>query len=119
MNTSLECMPCFMKMAIREARLACPDNEAMHHEIVMAWGRKLSELDFSVPPPAIARHLADLIEKKTGAGDLYVNDKREANERVLSLLPDLKVLLSKERQREGGDPLALALELAIIGNYIF
>ncbi|MDC0335365.1 ARMT1-like domain-containing protein [Pseudodesulfovibrio sp.] len=118
MNTALECMPCFMKMALRDARLACPDDEAMHHEIVMAWSRQLGELDLSVPPPAIARHLADLIHSKTGCGDLYLEDKNQANARVLELLPGLKALIESERQKTNGDPLALALELAIIGNYI-
>lgn len=111
-------MPCFMKMAIREAQLACPDDVAMQHEIVMAWGGILSELDLNQPPPAIARRLADLVEEKTGAGDLYVDDKREANERVLQLLPGLREMIEREREAEAGDPLALAMELAIIGNYI-
>ncbi|MGL1862210.1 MAG: ARMT1-like domain-containing protein [Pseudodesulfovibrio sp.] len=118
MNTALECMPCFMKMALRDARLACPDDEAMHQEIVMAWGRMLGDLDLSVPPPDIARHLTDLIRSKTGCEDLYREDKLEANARVLELLPGLKVLLETERIKPDGDPLALALELAIIGNYI-
>lgn len=118
MNTALECMPCFMKMALREARLACPEDESMHHAIVMAWGRKLSELDLSAPPPAIARHLADLVRSMTGCGDLYLADKKKANARVLELLPELNIMLDAERSKADGDPLALALELAIIGNYI-
>ena len=77
MNTALECMPCFMKMALNEARLAAPDDEAKHHEIVMAWGKRLGELDFSVPPPEIARHLANLVREHTGCGDLYAEDKRK------------------------------------------
>lgn len=118
MNTALDCMPCFMKMAIREARLACPDDDDKQQQIVMAWGKTLGELNLDSPPPAIARHLANLVESMTGAGDLYVDDKREANERVLALLPDLRQTIDNERQRPKGDPLAIALELAIIGNYI-
>lgn len=118
MNTALECMPCFMKMALRDARLASPDDEAKHYAIIAAWGRKLGELDLSVPPPAIARCLLDIIESETGCGDLYAEDKRDSNERALQLLPKLKTMVAAERDRVGGDPLALAMELAIIGNYI-
>lgn len=118
MNTALECMPCFMNMALKEARLAAPGDEAMHQEIVMAWGGRLSQLDLSVSPPEIARHLAELVREKTGCGDLYFEDKEQSNARVLELLPGLKSLLEEERQKLDGDPLALALELAIVGNYI-
>lgn len=118
MNTALDCMPCFMKMVLREARLACPDNEALQSEIVMAWGQKMGNLNLQVPPPDIARHLAELIRAKTDCGDLYVQDKRQANDRVLQILPKFQKMLEDERAKEHGDPLALALELAIISNYI-
>ncbi|QJB57590.1 ARMT1-like domain-containing protein [Pseudodesulfovibrio sp. zrk46] len=118
MNTSLECMPCFMKMALREARLACPDDEAKHYEILVTWGRMLGELDLSSPPPAIARHLTEMIREQTECGDLYYDDKQAANVRVMELLPSLKQLVEAERAKPKGDPIALSLELAIIGNYI-
>nr|WP_321257404.1 ARMT1-like domain-containing protein [uncultured Pseudodesulfovibrio sp.] len=118
MDTALDCMPCFMKMAVREARLACPDDVVLQQEIVMEWGKTLSQLDLSDPPPAIARHLAELIRIKTGCGDLYRADKDEANRCVAALLPDLEVRIAQERATDGGDALALALEFAIIGNYI-
>jgi len=118
MDTALDCMPCFMKMAVREARLACPDDIALQHDIVMAWGKTLAELDLNDPPPAIARHLAELIRTKTGCGDLYREDKDEANRRVAALLPDLEARIAQEREAVDGDALALALEFAIIGNYI-
>ncbi|MEF2229969.1 MAG: ARMT1-like domain-containing protein [Pseudodesulfovibrio sp.] len=118
MNTSLECMPCFMKMALSDARLACPGDEAMHRAIVSAWGRRLGDLDLTQPPPAIARHLVELVESMTGCGDLYLDDKRESNERVLRLLPGLRDRVAEQRAHPDGDPLSLALELAVIGNYI-
>lgn len=116
MNTSLECMPCFMKMALREAQLACPGNEEMHQKVVAAWGGMLGKIDLSQSPPAIARYLSELIAELTGCGDLYVQDKHDSNLHVLEMLPSLRDRLSAER--ECGDPLALALEIAIIGNYI-
>jgi len=107
-----------MKMASREAWLACPDDEAMRYKIVAAWEQTLSELDLNQPPPVIARYLADLIESMTGCGDLYRDDKLQANARVLELFPKLKSMVESRRALQGGDSLALALELAIIGNFI-
>ena len=118
MNTSLDCVPCFMRMALGDARLACPGDEAMHYAIVTAWGRRLGELDLTQPPPAIARHLVDLVTDMTGCGDLYIDDKRESNERVLQLLPGLRRKVDASRAEGETDALALALELAVIGNYI-
>lgn len=118
MDTSLDCMPCFMRMAVNEARLACPDDPALQHVIVKRWGGELSRLDLDQPPPAIARHLADLVHGLTGCGDLYAEDKRAANAWVLSLLPELKARLAAEATAPDGDPLGLALEFSIIGNYI-
>ena len=106
-----------MKMAVNEVRLACPDNSALQHQIVKSWGAELSLLDFSQPPPAIARHLNKMVRRMTGCGDLYAEDKKEANAWVLSLLPELKERLAAETVSQG-DPLGLALEFAIIGNYI-
>jgi len=118
MNTSLDCIPCFMKMAIRDARLACPGDESMHQKIVAAWGKKLGELDLRQPPPDIAGHLADLIRSMTGCGDLYLEDKLQANAQVLELLPKLKLLVDNCRASKRCDSLSMALELAIIGNFI-
>ncbi|BCS87313.1 damage-control phosphatase ARMT1 family protein [Pseudodesulfovibrio sediminis] len=117
MDTALECMPCFMNMAVKESQLACPDDYALQLEIVTTWGGMLSTLDLTQPPPAIARHLADLIRSKTNCGDLYALDKHEANTQVQALFPVLEERLAKVRS-ENGDALALALELAIIGNFI-
>ena len=117
MYTSLDCIPCFMKMALREARLASPDDERLQHEIVIAWGRMLGDLDFTEPPPAVARHLNALVRTMSGCGDLYAEDKRRSNAEALALLPGLRQRIETSRQR-GEDPLKLALEIAIIGNFI-
>jgi hypothetical protein len=109
-------MPCFKRMAVREAEIACPDDPALREEIVARWEALLPRLDMDEPPPAIARRLAELVREISGCTDLYAEDKRAANAFVLGLLPSLKERV--EALRTSGDPLGLALELAIIGNYI-
>ncbi|EGB13837.1 protein of unknown function DUF89 [Pseudodesulfovibrio mercurii] len=116
MDTALECLPCFKRMAIREAKIACPDDPALREEIVARWEALLPRLDMDEPPPSLTRHLSDLVREISGCGDLYAADKAAANAFVLGLLPDLAARV--EAERGPGDPLRLALELAIIGNYI-
>jgi len=118
MDTALDCLPCFMRMVVKEARLACPDNPGLQRELALEWGATLGKLDLTQPPPAIAAILGKLIKSRTGCGDLYCDDKKEANKWVQSLIPELRTRLERERRTAEGDPLALALELAIIGNYI-
>jgi hypothetical protein len=103
-------------MAVREALIACPDDPVLREEIVTRWEALLPQLDMDEPPPAIARRLAQLVRDISGCTDLYARDKREANAFVLALLPSLEQRL--EDRRAIGDPLGLALELSIIGNYI-
>lgn len=118
MNTSLDCMPCFMKMVLRDARMACPGDEDMHQKIVMAWGRKLGELDLTQPPPELAAHLAALVRSMTGCGDLFEEDKKQTNTKVLAMLPGLRDAVIKQRDISDEAALGLALELSIIGNFI-
>lgn len=118
MNTSFDCMPCFVKMVHREAKLACPGNEDLQRKIVDAWHVRVQSLDLSCPPPAIARHLNILVREMSGCGDLYDADKQRANQHVLSMLPGLRRLISSKRLQGESCALAFALELSIIGNYI-
>jgi uncharacterized protein with ATP-grasp and redox domains len=123
MNTAIACLPCFERMARREALLALPGDEAGQRRIVAAWEQHIKALDLNVPPPVIARHLADtvagiVIESGGHPVDLYAEDKRQANAAALRQLPGLRARLGAEAARPAGDPLAMALELAVIGNYI-
>lgn len=106
-----------MKMVRREAQLACPGDTSMQQRVIDAWDKRLATLDLSVPPPAVARHLNSLVREMTGCGDLYADDKGQANARLLELLPGFRDLVAQAGSGTGAG-LALALELAIIGNYI-
>ena len=117
MNTATACLPCFRKMIRREAQLACPDDEVAQARIVGTWERRLPEFDLRVPPPVIARHLVDTVAAVSGSrADHYADDKRQANDAVLRLLPGLRNRIMTGHNP--GDLLALALELSVIGNYI-
>ncbi|MDD4953101.1 MAG: ARMT1-like domain-containing protein, partial [Desulfovibrionaceae bacterium] len=113
MQTSLDCVLCFMRQALTGARLAAPHDPKTHFRVLSAWAARLGGLDLSLSPPALAGELYDLIAEITGCGDLFEGEKRAANERVLELLPALRRTVAK-----AADPLAAALEVSIIGNFI-
>ncbi|WP_285905886.1 damage-control phosphatase ARMT1 family protein [Pseudodesulfovibrio pelocollis] len=123
MNTATACLECFERMAHREAQLALPYSEAGRRRVVEAWSARLAGLDLRVPPPVIFRHLVEtvagvVVEMGGQPFDHYAEDKRRDNETALRLLPALAARLDAEAARPGGDSLAMALELAIIGNSI-
>ncbi|MFH1915293.1 MAG: ARMT1-like domain-containing protein [Pseudomonadota bacterium] len=123
MNIATACLECFERMAQREAQLALPHSAAGRRRVVEAWSARLAGLDLRVPPPVIFRHLVDtvaevVVELGGQPFDHYAEGKRRDNEAALRLLPALAARVDAEASRPGGDPLATALELAIIGNYI-
>lgn len=113
MLTSIDCMPCFMRMAVAGARIAAPDRPDIHERIVRKWSAMLPELDFELCPPSVASMLNELVLTETGCGDVFAQDKVDSNRRVMEVLPDVKRLVDTSE-----NPLATALEAAIIGNYI-
>lgn len=102
-----------MKMAVKGARLAAPDDHAAHERVVRKWAAMLPDMDFSQSPPALARTLNRLICDETGCGDVFEEDKITSNREVMEVLPDVEKVVNASDH-----PLATALEAAIIGNYI-
>jgi hypothetical protein len=61
----------------------------------------------------LAGQLYHALAETSGIEDPYAESKREANERVLALLPKLRSIVDQSEDR-----LAAAMRLSIIGNYI-
>ncbi|MGE4298966.1 MAG: DUF89 domain-containing protein [Desulfovibrionaceae bacterium] len=113
MHTSLDCLPCFLRQALKAARVAAPDNGAAHEATVRAWAAYLAEADLTRPAPCLAGDLYPMATRLAGVDDPYAAHKHAANTRVLDLLPGLAGVVAASP-----DPLHAALALAIIGNYI-
>jgi uncharacterized protein with ATP-grasp and redox domains len=73
----------------------------------------LSEKNFNVPAPFLARDLHEIITKKTGIEDTFIEEKELGNRNALKLLPLVEDIISKSPQR-----LEAALRAAISGNII-
>ncbi|NDV21926.1 DUF89 domain-containing protein [Desulfovibrio sp. JC022] len=113
MRTHLDCLPCFLKMAIAGIRETCPGREDIHEKVVKHWALGFASADLSESPPSLAGRLFRETAEYVGEVDIFKTQKEEANQRVLELLPDVKA-----KVLGSADPLLAAMGVSIIGNYM-
>lgn len=112
MQTSPECLPCFLRQAGHVTRLTgCgPAREA---EILAAATQLVGSFDLTISPPENAVALYDLLARLTGNSDPFAALKQTSNRAALALLPRLRKIIAG-----AVDPLQTAARLAIAGNVI-
>ncbi|SDL11170.1 hypothetical protein SAMN05660337_2122 [Maridesulfovibrio ferrireducens] len=113
MRTQLDCLPCFLNMALTGIRKACPGQEDVHEAVIREWAKGFAEADLSESPPSLAGRLFRMTSKHIGDVDIYKVQKDEANKRVMELLPSIT-----ETVYGSADPLLAAMGVSIIGNYM-
>ncbi len=112
MHTAAACLPCFRRQLRHAASLAgaTPDQMAA----IIRDGEPLIEsFDRDLSPPENAVALYALIAGLSNNPDPFATLTAESNRGALSLLPQLRELLSRSP-----DPLATAARLGIAGNII-
>lgn len=112
METSIDCIPCFIRHALYAAR-AVTDDQSVHERVVKQVLARLNDLDMTAPPPLMGRTVHLLIQRETGNPDPYLQIKRETTKYALEFLPALEA-----RVQRAEDPFTSALKLAIAGNII-
>ncbi len=112
MNTSLDCIPCFVRQSLDAARIVTDDIE-LQKQILQEALRAASELDFSEPPPVVAQRIHRKLRAITGIDDPYRPVKDQFNRLAWELLPGLE-----EQVKTADDPLCVAARMAIAGNVI-
>jgi len=113
MHTRLDCLPCFMRQALNGARLTSPEDVGKQRDILSVVAKKISEMDTSHPPPSLAGDMYREITRISGSKDPFQAYKQKSNREALSLLPDLRTGMDREKDR-----LFFALRISIIGNYM-
>ena len=110
MKTYLECIPCFVKQALRAARLSSNDE----HEIKALMDRigcRIKDITLDQTPPEMGLIIYDEIHKITGIDGPYKKEKKAHIKEAKCLYPELK----KRLQLSDG-PLLMAVRIAIAGN---
>ena len=112
MKTTLECLACFVKQAVRAAKLST-DDPALQRRAVNEVLSRVRDLELDASPAKLSAVVYAAVRETTGAADPYAAVKRETNRRALQLLPDLR-----RRAESSADPLHAAVKLALAGNVI-
>jgi uncharacterized protein with ATP-grasp and redox domains len=112
MRTYHDCIPCFIKQA-REATEECGLDDQSAAGLMRRTLELVSKLDWSVPPPVIARDVQRLIREISRDPDPYLRRKITATEEALALLPGIERMIDSAEDR-----FLAAVKVAIAGNVI-
>ena len=112
MQTTLDCMPCFVRQALGAVRMVT-DAPGTQQGVLHGVLRWLSRVPLQQSPLVTAQRVHRLIRELACDGDPYLQAKRWSNELALGLYPRVE-----EMVRDSSEPLEMALRLAIAGNAI-
>jgi uncharacterized protein with ATP-grasp and redox domains len=112
MKLNLDCIPCFQRQALQAVRFIS-DDEKLHERVLREVAKKLLESNWDLTPPELAHQVHSIVRRITNEKDPYKEVKRESNDLVLKIYPELEEKVKKSR-----DPLRTAVRLAIAGNII-
>jgi uncharacterized protein with ATP-grasp and redox domains len=112
MKVNLDCIPCFQRQALQAVRFIS-DDEKLHERVLREVAKKLLDSNWDLTPPELAHQVHSIVRKITKEKDPYKKVKRESNNLVLKMYPELKEKVKKSRE-----PLRTAVRLAIAGNII-
>ena len=112
MQTSLECLVCFMQQALITGRLSSGDT-SVQRKVVNEVGRLVSDLDMSLSPPENAVLVYRLIAAITNENDPFAAAKKKSTELVLGIRDEVR-----RRIETADNQLYTAVQFAIASNII-
>jgi uncharacterized protein with ATP-grasp and redox domains len=112
MQTSAECIPCFLRQTAEALELGGVPLE--RHEMVLRRVLEmLSKADWSASPPEISQALHRIIRKESGSADPYRSLKDRMNALAMTALPTCLDLITA-----AADPLEAVVRIAVAGNLL-
>jgi uncharacterized protein with ATP-grasp and redox domains len=112
MKSEMNCIPCILRQTIETVQLAVQD-EAIQKKTVQAVLRYLEGVDYNISPPALGKHVYQMIYEMTGNKDPFYYIKQRYNTLILSIYDDLKKIVF-----QNPEPVQTAAKLAVAGNTI-
>jgi uncharacterized protein with ATP-grasp and redox domains len=112
MQTSLDCLLCFVRQARSTGKLATEDGKIQRTLIDLA-GEYLATVDTALSPPENAVGLYAAMAEVLDTDDPFARVKKQSNDFALSIKGTMKARIQAAK-----DPLRAALRVAIGGNII-
>lgn len=112
MNTSIDCIPCFLQQSIDAIR-SVTDDDNIRDCILKKVLLEVYNFDFSKSPPEMAQVIHKIIRDETQNEDPYKDVKNKSNQFALGLYDE-----TKEKIIKSDDPFNAALRFAIAGNIL-
>ena len=112
MRTCLSCFPCFIHQTLHTLQMLKAESH-VQDRVLRAVLRHCSEIDLSLPPPAMSKIIHGLIRTECQVPDPYQEVKKHFNLLAMELYPALT-----QKVRLSPNPLETAVQLAIAGNVI-
>ncbi len=114
MRLRLDCIACIIRQAVETAK-SVTSNPVLREEIVRRVVNRLLEVEWRGTPPQIVRavNITGVVREVVGVDDPYKHLRKLCNDEALSLLDEVRMLISSSE-----DPLEVAVKAAIAGNII-
>jgi uncharacterized protein with ATP-grasp and redox domains len=112
LKLNLDCISCFQRQALQAVRFI-NDDEKLQEKVLREVVKELLASDWKSTPPELAHKVHSIVKRVTNEKDPYKDVKRESNDLILRMYPELKETVKNSR-----DPLRTAVRLAIAGNII-
>ncbi len=112
MQTSLDCLVCFMQQA-RSLGIRASNDPVVQRQLLDAAGQFISSVNTDLAPPENSGRLYPLLAKMLGTIDPFAQVKEESNALALALREEIR-----QQIEQADDPLRAAVRAAIGGNII-
>ena len=112
LKTEYKCLECALSGLIHLLDKQVVSKEKKD-DVLRFFFSYMSEADYELSAPYIARDIHAVLRDKLKCKDLYADAKKKDNDKVLKMLPELKEVVYKSK-----DPVRSALMLSVAGNVI-
>lgn len=110
MNSSYQCIPCFLRQSI-EAISKITQDPCVTEKCIRRILRETSEFDFSKSPPEMGQVIHQILREESGNPDPYLKIKNQSTQYAAEMVHEASISI-----RNSEDPFTTALYYAIAGN---